>query len=531
MASATAKEPLLLREDAEDTEDAERAAGRSDAAATAGAASTASSSSASPIVACGLPRDGVLAFATRILRMFNYGAIAPVFFLYCLEIGISEVQTGVLLTGILVGDLFITLWLSTRAERIGRKRVLVVASLLKVLAGAVFATTSNFYGLLVAGIVGVISTSGGEIGPFMAIEQACLTDAVLATKDASAATGLKGSGDVAVLLGWYNALGYAAQAVGALVSGVAVHQLRTGPLALPPLEAYRCVFVAYGVVGLLLALCYLSLTSAAEATPHPAPVNDTASSSSPSSSSPSSSSSPPGCCSWARVLLPDVHFGLRRPESKYIVARLSVMFAMDAFAGAFVLQTWIAFWFAKRWDFSSDLVGYLLMASNVVAGVSGIAAAFFVKKLGPMLTMIASHLPSNVLLIAVPFMPSEWAAAGMLVARFCISQMDVPARQAYVVMVVASDERSAAGGITNIVRSLGMSLAPTLLGYLSSAPRGSVEQSFNFNAPWIIAGAIKIAYDIILYSLYVCGRGLKENEAKAAAKDVAEAKARDDRKP
>ena len=153
MASATAKEPLLLREDAEDAEDAERAAGRSDAAVAAGAASTASSSSASPIVACGLPRDGVLAFATRILRMFNYGAIAPVFFLYCLEIGISEVQTGVLLTGILVGDLFITLWLSTRAERIGRKRVLVVASLLKVLAGAVFATTSNFYGLLVAGIV------------------------------------------------------------------------------------------------------------------------------------------------------------------------------------------------------------------------------------------------------------------------------------------------------------------------------------------------------------------------------------------
>ena len=123
--------------------------------------------------------------------------------------------------------------------------------------------------------------------------------------------------------------------------------------------------------------------------------------------------------------------------------------------------------------------------------MSGIASAYFVKRFGPMLTMIASHLPSNILLLSVPFMPTAWSAAAMLVARFTISQMDVPARQTYVVMVVASDERSAAGGITNIVRSLGGSMAPALVGYLSSRPVGS----FAFNSPWIIAGGVKIAYD------------------------------------
>jgi predicted MFS family arabinose efflux permease len=221
-------------------------------------------------------------------------------------------------------------------------------------------------------------------------------------------------------------------------------------------------------------------------------------------------------------MLPRVNLGLRRAESQYIVARLSLMFSMDAFAGAFVMQTWIAFWFSARWGFSPDLIGYLLMGANVVAGASGIAAAHFVKRFGAMRTMIASHLPSNILLLAVPLMPTAASAAAMVVARFTISQMDVPARQAYVVSVVAKDEMSAAGGITGIARSLGMSLAPIILGWLSSAAVGDVASSPLFNAPWIISGVIKIIYDISLYGLYACGTGIRDAEKKAAEKDKAE---------
>lgn len=449
---------------------------------------------ANRIVACGLPYDGVVSFAIRFIRMFSYGAIAPVFFLYCLEIGVNEFQTGVLLTCILIGDLTVTFFLSTRADRLGRRKVLIISSLLKVLAGFGFASTSNFYLLALTGVIGVISPAGGEIGPFIAVEQACLTDTVLALKGDASPT--ESTSEIAVLLGWYNALGYVAQALGALLAGVTVQSLQDSTLGLSRVQVYRGVFITYGILGLAMAATYSTLSEAVETKAAPAPAQEES--------------------SGSRGLF--AGWGLRRPETKYIVARLSIMFAMDAFGGAFTLQTWIAFWFSDRWGYSSASVGYLLMASNVVAGASGIAAAYFVKVCGPMLTMIATHLPSNVLLLTVPFMPTAFSAGAMLVARFCISQMDVPARQAYVIMVVASDERSAAGGITNIVRSLGMSTAPLLVGLLSSADRHSIW----FSSPWIIAGVIKISYDIILYSLYVCGRGLRDNEAAAALRDAAE---------
>jgi predicted MFS family arabinose efflux permease len=310
----------------------------------------------------------------------------------------------------------------------------------------------------------------------MAIEQAALTDAVIAARrreeqaadsgsvsDSASRPGA-GAGHVAVLYGWYNTVGYIAQAVGALTSGVAVEYMQRPPLSLSPVQAYRTVFFAYAVIGGLMALAYTALSPAAEAVRMPMPT--------PSEAPSSSTSKRTRGCS---CLLPRLSLGLRRPATKYIVARLSALFATDAFAGAFVMQAFVAFWFNQRWGFSSDLIGYLLMASNVVAGLSGVAAAYLIKRWGAMLTMVATHLPSNVLLLSVPAMPTPLSAAALLVARFSLSQMDVPARQAYVVMVVASDERSAAGGITNIVRSLGMAGAPLLLGRLSDV-RGAAAR-------------------------------------------------------
>jgi predicted MFS family arabinose efflux permease len=432
----------------------------------------------------GLPADGVLCFACRCLRMVAYGGIAPVFFLFCLELGFSEVKTGALLTCILVGDLFITLFLTTRADKWGRRRTLCVGAALKVLAGLAFAFSRSYAGLVFAGIVGVISTSGGECGPFLAVEQAALTDSALLSR------GLQHTGsaaDVAPLFGWYNALGYWSQAVGALASGYAVELLQKPPAALSPLLAYRCIFVAYAATGAVMALLYALLSPAAEAR---------------DSTQQAASRGP---------------FGLRKRESVRVVARLSAWFTLDAFAGAFTMQTFAAFWFTERWGLRSDRVGVLLSIANLVSGASGVAASHLVKRIGAMLTMIVTHLPSNVLLLAVPLMPTAFSASAMLVGRFCISQMDVPARQAYVAMAVDSDERSAAGGITNIVRSLGMSFAPLLLGYLSSAkPR----TSFEFSSPWLISGVLKIVYDIGLYSNYWL-----EERSKRRAADAAEVEA------
>jgi predicted MFS family arabinose efflux permease len=433
------------------------------------------------------------------------GSIAPIFFLFCAQLGFDEVRTGVLLTCITLGDLAVTLALSTRADALGRRRVLIAGAALKVLAGAAFARARSFEALLAAGVVGVLSTSGGEVGPFLAIEQAALTDAVLACqRAASSPAPARGatSGDVAVLFGYYNAVGYWAQAAGAAAAGAAVTLLqrpsaRGARAGWPPLDAYRAVFYAYAASGALMAAAYAALSPAAEAPRAPPPAAG------------SSSSTGAGATRAPRSLL-----GLRRPGSARNVARLSAFFALDAFAGGFTMQAFVAFWFAQRWGLSPARIGALLSASNIVAGASGVAAAYLVARWGAMTTMIVTHLPSNILLIAVPFMRSPRGAAAMLVARFCISQMDVPARHAYVATVVAPDERAAAGGITNVVRSAGGAAAPLLLGYLAAAqPRDGML----FAAPWLISGGVKIVYDIGLYGMYRCGSRMRSDEVGAEA--------------
>jgi MFS family permease len=192
------------------------------------------------------------------------------------------------------------------------------------------------------------------------------------------------------------------------------------------------------------------------------------------------------------------NLGLRRTATRSIIARLSVLFIIDCFAGGFAMQTVLVPWFHERWALDSAWVGSVLGAANVLAGVSGLVAGHLVKRIGAVNTMVFTHLPSNVLLLLVPLMPTRDAAVGVLLLRFCLSQMDVPARQGYVAVVVAPDERSAAGGVTNIVRSIGVAPAPVLVSMLMAAP----VQSWAFSAPFFIAGGLKIVYDVALFVLF-----------------------------
>mmetsp|Transcript_27229 Transcript_27229/g.68730 ORF Transcript_27229/g.68730 Transcript_27229/m.68730 type:complete len:480 (+) Transcript_27229:76-1515(+) len=459
-----------------------------------------------PAPARGSKRDVALSFVGKGVRMFSYGAIAPIFFSFLKGGGLSEQRIGVLLTAILLGDLVITLWLTTRADGLGRRKVLMVSALLKIFSGVVFATTSKFYLLVLAGVIGVISPSGGDIGPFLAVEQACLTEA-LTQDDEKEAKDSKA--EIAVVFGWYNGLGCLTQALGALASGLAVRAF-VSLLDWSLHRAHQAVFVGYGIIGVILVIIYASLSDAVE------PQVSNGYEKFGEEDVPTSF-----CGRAAGALLPKLHVGLRRPESKFIVARLSALFALDALGGGFVMTAWIAYWFSERWGLSPELLGSLLMAASLVAGISGIAASHLVKSIGAMLTMVVTHLPSNILLGLVPLMPTAATASAMLVARYCISQMDVPARQAYVAMSVASDERSAAGGLTNIVRSLGTSFSPLIVGILSSRP----PSSFAFSSPWLIAAGLKIIYDITLYSLYRCGTELRAHEASAARKDEQERRA------
>lgn len=437
-----------------------------------------------------------LLFAARFIRMASYGALTNVLLRYFTAVGLLAADVGVILTGILLGDLVITLFLTTRADSIGRVKVLVIGSGLKALAGITFARTTSFSWLLIAGIIGVISPAGGEVGPFLATEQAALTDVIvrthLATSESTSTdesqnrrlSAMRSSPEVtsrvAEIFGWYNALGYGALALGNTLGGEMVQYLQKQN---GELFAYNMMFYLYAVLAVIMALLYklLSAQVEAESPDNNIPLTHV--------SQPSSLQQP---VEW-------YYFGLKSHRSLVVVRRLSILFAMDSFAGGFAMQTAIVVWLAERWNFRFAELGFILSAANLASGISTIAAGYIVKWLGAVPTMVYTHLPSNILLILVPLMPTARSAVVMLLLRFSISQMDVPARQAYVSTVVASSERSAAGGITNVVRSLGLALAPFPLTYLQSKP----PMSFAFSSTFYICGGIKCIYDISLYIAYV----------------------------
>ena len=391
-------------------------------------------------------RDIGLLFATRVLRMFGYGFLAVVLVLYLSAIGLSGAETGLLLGLTLLGDAAVSLWLTTHADRIGRRRVLIVGAVLMLGAGVAFTATSLLPVLLVAATLGVISPSGNEVGPFLAIEQASLSQLVPDRQRTS-------------LFAWYQLAGSFATAAGTLAGGGIAQAAIAG--GAQPADAYRVVIIGYALVGIALGALFLLVSPRVEV---PA----------------------------AQVRDETVRGRLGLHRSKGVVLRLSMLFALDAFAGGFAIQSFIAFWFNQRYGVDPALLGAILAGANILAGFSALAAGRLAARFGLVNTMVFTHLPSNVLLALVPFMPTLQLAVIVLFARFAISQMDVPTRQSYTMAIVASDERSAAAGVTGIARSLGVAAAPLIAGPLFATAALA-------SAPFVISGCLKIVYDLLLY--------------------------------
>ncbi|HSK86889.1 MAG TPA: MFS transporter, partial [Anaerolineales bacterium] len=387
--------------------------------------------------------DITILFATRIIRLFCYGFLSVVLALYLSESGLTEGQIGLLFTLTLVGDALISLWLTTSADRFGRKRTLILGALLMAGAGLAFVLTRNVTLLVIAAIVGVISPSGNEIGPFLSVEQAGLTQLIPNTKRTQ-------------FFAWYALAGSFATAMGALTGGWLAQVLQDN--AWTALASYRVVLIGYALGGFLLLLLFLSLTRSVEVE---AVQDDT-----------------------KRIL------GLHR--SRHVVFKLSSLFAMDAFAGGLLVQSLVAYWFHVRFGVEAGVLGSIFFGANILAGISALLAIRIADKIGLINTMVFTHIPSNILLMLVPLMPTLPLAIGVLLLRFSISQMDVPTRQSYTMAVVAPDERSAASGVTAIARSVGAAISPALTGLLFSIPA-------LFSAPFFLSGGLKIIYDLLLY--------------------------------
>jgi MFS family permease len=362
--------------------------------------------------------------------------------------GLDERQAGLLLTLTLVGDAVLSLWITTHADRGGRRRMLLVGAGLMVFAGGLFASTRSFALLLVAATLGIMSPSGNEVGPFLAIEQAALSQEIEPQRRTS-------------IFAWYQLAGALATAFGSLAAGALAEGLQRAGLA--PLSSYRIVIAGYGALGIALGLLFTRLSSGVE---------------------------PPAASQAARFAFFAPDLGLRK--SRGVVLRLSALFSLDAFAGGFVVQSFVAWWFHQRFGVAPGLLGAIFFGANVLAGFSALVAAPLAKRIGLVNTMVATHLPSNVLLALVPFMPTLPLAIGLLFLRFSISQMDVPTRQSYTMAVVDPGERSAAAGVTGIARTIGASLAPIAAGPLYAVPALA-------GLPFVIAGGLKVIYDLALW--------------------------------
>ena len=382
----------------------------------------------------------------RSIRMAAYGGLAIVLALYLIEIGLDEAQVGLLLALTLAGDAVVSLVLTTRADRVGRRPTLVLGAGLMILGGAVFVSTGEFVVLVAAAIVAVLSPSGNEVGPFLPVEQAALSEVVPADRRT-------------VAFAWYQLAGSLATAGGSLAAGLLVQLLVDGGAAAA--DAYRSVIVVYAFLGVLIGVLGSTLSPAVEPPLRPSDV------------------------SIRRRL------GLHR--SRRVVGELSALFALDAFGGGFVVQSIVALWFGLRWDVEPALLGGIFFGANALAGLSGLVAARLAARIGLIETMVVTHIPSNVLLILVPLMPSLELAIAVLLVRFSISQMDVPTRQSYTMAVVAPDERSAASGITGMARSAGAAVAPLMAAPLVAAP------VLAGGLPFVIAGVLKIGYDLALW--------------------------------
>jgi len=372
---------------------------------------------------------------------------------YLIGLGLNASQTGLLLTLTLVGDTVISLYLTTRADRMGRRRILIVGAILMAAAGLAFACTHNLVLLIVAGTIGVISPSGHEVGPFLSIEQAALSHVI---PDRSRTE----------VFAWYTLAGSVAAALGALFAGMITRVLEKSTLT--PVGMYRVVVIFYAVIGALLAILFLRLSSAAEVR------------------------SPEEASAFPRTV--KSFFGVGR--SHRVVAKLSSLFALDSFAGGFVVQSFAAYWFYLRFGVNPATLGVIFFWANIFAGISALLAARLAARWGLINTMVVTHLPSNILLILVPLMPNLWLAVIVLLVRFSISQMDVPTRQSYIMAVVSKEERSAAAGITGVARTTGAAISPLFVGFMFARPSW-------INVPFFIAGTLKILYDLLLYREFV----------------------------
>jgi predicted MFS family arabinose efflux permease len=386
----------------------------------------------------GVERDLRSILAVQTLRAFAYGFASVILGTALADSGLSDARVGLVFTAMLAGNAVVSIGVGLVGDRIGRRRLYAFLLGLMGFAGSVYAFTDAFPVLVVVALTGTLSTDPNESGPITSIEQAMMGSSPAHVR--------------ARVFGRYNAVAYLGGAAGALAAGGPALLRRT----LPSIPADQRWLLLFALVALASVAISMRLSLAVESVARSA--------------------------------------GRPLEHSRSTVARLAALFGLDAFAGGFVVSTFIAFWFSRRFGTSAETIGAVLFGVGILQAASSVVSGRLAGRIGLLNTMVFTHLPSNVMLALIPVMPSLGPAVAMLLLRSTLSQMDVPARQAYVVSMVDPSERTAAAAYTNTARYL---VRP-----FGAAGAGLVMQRVAIGAPFLIAGALKVVYDLALYATF-----------------------------
>jgi MFS family permease len=376
--------------------------------------------------------------AARGVRGFADGLVSVVLASYLALVGFSAVEIGALMTATLLGSALLTLGVGLAGSRFAPRHVLLLACALMTLTGLGFASVESFALLLAIAFVGTLNPTAGDVTVFLPTEQALLGR----EHDLRART---------TLFARYNVAGALLFALGSLAT--ALPELAASHLRVELSTALRSVFVAYALCGVALVALYRGLGTAADA--------------------------PTAAAERAPLA-----------RSRRIVLRLTALFSLDSFGGGFAVQTLVALWLFQRFGLSLAQAGAFFSAAALLSALSQLVSPRLAARFGLIETMVFTHIPANLFLIAAAFMPTALLALGCLLVRAALSQMDVPARQSYVMAVVPPEERAAAASVTNVPRSLASAIGPLFAGAL-------LEYS-SFGWPLVVAGTLKILYDLLL---------------------------------
>jgi len=377
-----------------------------------------------------------LLMTAKAFRAFGDGFTGLLLPVYLISLGLSAFRVGVVATAAMLGSAALTLAVGLAGHRVSARGLLLASCGLMLATGIAFSQVHAFWPLLVVAFVGTLNPSSGDVSVFVPLEQAMLAHA---GPDAERTTRFAA----------YNVVGAVAAAVGALSVGLVEPLARM--LARPRSEIIEGAFALYGLLGIAAFLIYRRLPE------------DTAEAA-------------------------ELRTGLG--PSKARVYQLAALFSLDSFGGGFLVQSLLALWLFHRFGLSLATAGAFFFWTGLLTAGSQFAAGRLARRIGLINTMVFTHIPANLCVVAAAFAPNVYVALGLLTVRSALSSMDVPARVSYVMAVVTPAERAAAAGVTNVPRSLAAALSPALAGALFSAAM--------FPWPLLIGGSLKIAYDLLL---------------------------------